>query len=379
MDESRIASAINDISLDEIIKTYGDDAPNLVTAFSLASPLIISIFALTIFSLLIVLQYCIPREDTGSNSHYTKQKKAAIISFVTIGFVRLVLIVAFDGSATHYTQNLFEVELERIHHDNNTEHNILYSTPFILLAFDVAFLMIYLVVVIVLALLIKFKVDVKGYYHLAVTLSLPIASILLHLPYIAIAYLNDANHAGSVLILYTIVTLLEFIVLQFIFTQWYTLDSKHSHLSMKCHACLVLIMIFSLILLYGIISISVCFFYYLPINHSISSTSNQIIIIYQTGLVFVGAFIAYKAIFETRNVFVKALDGCKEDLRNLLDEQEEGGWETSTDQEKLTIFYQHIIKYAIPTLNNRVPVTELLQGARSTHEGDQQSTPDHEE
>ena len=223
---------------------------------------------MTIFFLLILLQYCIPGEDAGSGSYYTKRKKAAIVSFVTIGFVRLALIVAFDGSATHYTQNLFEVELERIHHDKNTEHNILYSTPFILLAFDIVFLMIYFVAVVVLGLrILRFKVDDKGYYHLAFTLSLPIASILLHLPYIAIAYLNDANHAGSVLILYAIVTFLEFIVLQFIFTQWFTFrHSKPSYCSIQCHViCLVLIMISSLCLLYGIIGIFVCFFL-LPTN-----------------------------------------------------------------------------------------------------------------
>ena len=92
-----------------------------------------------------------------------------------------------------------------------------------------------------------------------------------------------------------------------------------------------------------------------------------------------GAVVAYKAIFETRNVFVKALDGCYKDdiLTELLDEEEKDGWGTNTDQEKLNIFYQHIIKCAIPTLKNRVIVTEQIQSARSTHPGDQQGTPEH--
>ena len=377
MDESRIASAINAASFDELIKTYGNDTSNLVTTFSITSPLVISISAVTIFPLLIILQCCIPREDTDNNGQYTEQKKAAIVSFVTIGFVRLSLIVALDGSATHYTQNLFEVELKRLHHNDNTQHNILYSTPFILLALDLVFWLAYLVIVIRLAVrLIKSNVDDKGYYHLAFTLSLPIASILLHVPFIAIAYLNDANHAGSVLILYTVVTFLEFIILKFIFTQWFNLSSNSQNI--KYHACLVFVIIFSLCLLYAIITISVCFFYYLPINHSISSTSNQIIIIYQTGLVFVGAVVAYKAIFETQNVFVKALDGCKNEIETqLLDENEAARWGRSTDQKKLTIFYQYIIKYAIPELRNRSRVTiPQLEGERSsgTNEGNQQGT-----
>ena len=55
--------------------------------------------------------------------------------------------------------------------------------------------------------------------------------------------------------------------------------------------------------------ICVVFLYYLPINYSISST---IIIIYQTGLIFVGAIVAYKTVFKRRNLFFKALDNCKE-------------------------------------------------------------------
>ena len=255
--------------------------------------------------------------------------------------------------------------------------------------------------VIVCAMIIIF--DGKAfYYYLTLTLSVPIASILLHLPYIATAYLNDANYAGSVLILYTVVTFLEFIVLQFIFIQWFNLKPAEQHNSepensvepsqencesvqqqnsepenlpppeassaeveksevqgSQCHSPLsryslcrlvsfIAIVFFSLFFLYWIIGISVCFFYYLPINHSISSTSNQIIIIYQTGLIFVGAIVAYKTFFKRRNLFVKALDDCEEEVvKDLLTEEEKLGWGTNTDQEKLTIFYRYIIKYAI--------------------------------
>ena len=253
-----------------------------------------------------------PKEgQLPTNYHYTKEKKAAITSFVIIGFVRLSLIVALDFSATYYTKNLFEAELNRIHHDYNIEHGILYSTPFFLLVYDVICLLAYIISV--TALLIRSKFDDKGlnFYHLALTVSVPTASILLHLPYIAIAYLNDANHAGSVLILYTVVTFLEFIILQFIFIQWFNLKLVENEKSqyIKCHlVSFVVIVILSLFFLYCIVGIFVCFFYYLPINHSISSTSNQIIIAYQTGLIFVGAIVAYKTIFEKRDPLVEALE-----------------------------------------------------------------------
>ena len=409
------------MSFDNTIRTYGDNAANLVAIFSITSPLIITVCTWIVFSLLIGtqcyshtrqqdktmdnmdnstllmrLQRCITNVRHSPNSHYTKDKKAAIVSSVVIGFVRLLLIVALDCSATFYTLNLFEIKLEKIHHNRDSAHRILYSTPFFLLAYDATCLIVYAIsVVTVCAKIINF--DGKTfYYYLTLTLSVPIASILLHLPYIATAYLNDANYAGSVLILYTVVTFLEFIVLQFIFIQWFNLkpaddDSKpedssqenqkpvhgqnaspspghepssakeaksvtqgsqcHSpNLSRYCHlVSFTVIVFFSLFFLYWIIGISVCFFYYLPINHSISSTSNQIIIIYQTGLIFVGAIVAYKTFFKRRNLFVKALDDCEKEIVKdfLLTKDEKSGWGKNTDQEKLTIFYRYIIKYAI--------------------------------
>ena len=393
VDESSIASAINEMSFDNTIRTYGDNAANLVAIFSVTSPLIITVCTWIIFSLLIGtqcyshtrqqdktttmdnmdnstllmrLQHCITNVRHSPSSHYTKDKKAAIISSVVIGFVRLLLIVALDCSATFYTLNL----LEKIHHDRDSAHRILYSTPFFLLAYDATCLIVYAIsVVTVYAKIINFDGE-TFYYYLTLTLSVPIASILLHLPYIATAYLNDANYAGSVLILYTVVTFLEFIVLQFIFIQWFNLKLAEQHNSKpedssqknqksadkqntesnsrspaheassakeaksvkqgsQCHSktCLsrchlvsfTVIVFFSLFFLYWIIGISVCFFYYLPINHSISSTSNQIIIVYQTGLIFVGAIVAYKTFFKRRNLFVKALDDCeKEIVKDLL-------------------------------------------------------------
>ena len=346
------------------------------------------------------------------------------------------MIVALDASATHYTQNLSEPELGRIHHESNTEHKILYVSPYILLALDVFFLIAYGTSVITCCALIKY--GDRGYYCLLLTICVPMASILLHLPYIAIAYLNDANHAGSVLILYTVVTFLEFIILQFIFIQWFNLEpvnseisrppqcgtqaarsdgqerqgslpqdgtpaqspvapsqsqsqsrpssrqsgsttiianhsegielssiagdaqdpvctqrktKRESRFSLRRFVCFGLIVFSSLLSLYCIVGICVSFFYYLPINHSISSTSNQIIIVYQTGLVFVGAIVAYKTIFKKRDKFVEALDECEDKVKDsLLNKEKNVNWVASTDQEKLNIFYRHVITYIILNL-----------------------------
>ena len=54
----------------------------------------------------------------------------------------------------------------------------------------------------------------KEYIFLALSTSGPILSVVIHLPYIAIAYLNDAYHASSIFIYYTIVTFVLFSALE---------------------------------------------------------------------------------------------------------------------------------------------------------------------
>lgn len=121
-----------------------------------------------------------------------------------------------------------------------------------------------------------------------------------------------------------------------------------------------------------------CFFYYLPINHSISSTSNQIIIIYQTGLIFVGAIVAYKTVFKQRNLLVKALDNCKDEdlvqIKESTGKLDTADWEKRSDQDKLIMFYTHIITNVIQSLTKNIEeVSEIQTTGQNTQAADQSS------
>ena len=338
-----------------IIRTYGDDAQGLVTIFSIVYPLVL-LLIIVVAGIPIGWLYYIHRQmysDRNQSSKFptlSRRFKAAIISIIIISFVRLLFINFLDGAAVYYTVNLSDSKLIEIHNTDNAEHGILYIIPIVLLLLDLMLFAVYagMVCIIPAILSFEFTKSDNGYYWLILSLLNPFASICLHLPFIAIAYLNDANYAGSALILYIIITFVEFITLEFIFIQWLKLEQVD-----KKHYCsFIIIVSVSLLLIYCIVCISVCFFYYLPIHQSISSTSNQIITIYQTGLIILGAAITYKTFFRRRNVYIKALVKNEGNIKkNLLcDVEKKQKWDKSTDQEKLTMFIGHIITDVIPRL-----------------------------
>ena len=248
------------------------------------------------------------RNQSGKFPTLSRRFKAAIISIVVISFIRLLFINFLDGAAVYYTVNLSDVKLMEIHNTDDVGRRILYIIPIILLLLDLMLFTVYagMVCIIPAVLSFEFTKSDNGYYWLISSLLNPFASICLHLPFVAIAYLNDANYAGSTLILYIIITFVEFVTLEFLFTQWFKLkqvDVKKKHL--VCCSFMIIVPL-SLVLIYCIVFMSVCFFYYLPIHQSISSTSNQIITIYQTGLIILGAALTYKTFFRKRNVYIKA-------------------------------------------------------------------------
>ena len=393
IDESQGATAVNNVSFDKLIESYGDDKPPyLVTTFGITYPFILVTMTLFIISLQLVLSYCVQtaRNEEKRKPKLTREIKAAIISFTIISFVRLVLILTLDGLAIYFTENLTDREFSNIHYKCKDEtcraYNILYYTPHCLLIIDVIALVAHMIAATIATFSMYFSCKShqqtksipfccrftcmstdKNYYCLALTLLFFLISILGHLPYIAIAYLNDANYAGSVFIFYTIVTFLEFIILELTLISWFKLSADDKIKSASCSfVCFcqnfgfVCLIGWSLFFLYIIVAISVCFFYYLPINHSISSTSNQIIIVYQTGLIFVGAIFMYRTVFKRRNPIIRALDKCNDEVKKALvnsEPEKKIEWQTITDQEKIIIFYQYMIANCILSRKQKVPAS----------------------
>ena len=363
IDELQGATAVNRVVFDNTIRSYGDDTQNLAASLSVAYPFILLISVLiiaVIIGLLMCVQctrICKHKSKTTEGKQYKKlsyKYKAAIISIAIIVAIRLIMMLALDAAAIYYTFKPSTVDIKEIH---NSDDEVLYYAPFGLLTVDLLSAITY-VVIVCTASACKTRSCGAGsksntafsdirYYIIALTLFCFLATALVHLPYVAIAYINDPNYAGSVFIFFTIATFLEFIILELIFISWFKFntevtpsDEVHRKYCSTTFTFTIIAMILSLSLLYLMLSVSVCFFFYLPIKHSISNPPNQIIIIYQTGLIFAGALVTYKTIFKRQsNPLIRALKNSA--VKNSLPNEIE--LEAISDRKKLANFYSFII------------------------------------
>ena len=347
---------------------YGNDTHYISVIFSLMYPVIIPISLLGIIIPLIILYVCTHKHKfmyTSGRLQRTRfrklhrQVRAGILSLAIISFAWLLVILALDIASIRYTEilpNRFPTETEEIHPDPKEEsdediyyHSMLYYLPHTLFAYDILFSVAYIAIIVVAIVTHICQADKQQsetehddriYYFLALTVICPILSLMTHLPFIAIAYLNDANHAGSVFIFFTIITIIEFLILELSFISFFKLLENTSQVSKTNLSCnrsvsiksflVVLVVVVCLCFFLFLLAISVCYFYFLPIVQSISRSSNQVIAIYQTILIFIGAFILYKTIFKKTDPLIKALN--QKEVGNMISKSATEEWEASNDR-----------------------------------------------
>ena len=386
VDDSYAASAINRATFDKTIKRYGNDRNYNSVVFSLVYPVMMPISLLGIVVPLIMLYVCTHKHKfvyTSGRLQRTRfrklhrQVRAGIISLTIISFAWLLVILAMDMASIRYTEilpNRFPNHTLEIYPDPEDGGDdifyyylsMLYYLPHTLFAYDILFSVAYIAIIIV-AIVSHFcqddeqqtEHDDRIYHVLALTVICPILSLLTHLPFIAIAYLNDANHAGSIFIFFTIVTIVQFLILELSFISCFKLLENTSQVSKTNLSCnpsikcfLVVLVVVVCLFFYFLLAISGCYFYYLPIVQSISRSSNQVIAIYQTILIFIGAFILYKTIFKKTDPLVKALN--QKEVGNMISKSATEEWEASNDRDKLISFYSFVIMDVIKNLS-KVP------------------------
>ena len=171
----------------------------------------------------------------------------------------------------------------------------------------------------------------SAFIILSATVLCPIFCIIAHSPYIAIAYLNDGDHASSMFIYYTVLFYLLFGVI-WLFFHWcqhfldeMTQNTKNNNQDNSnekkyrvlgcctigeiergtrneatskeqrhCFITAVIILIFvALLFLLGLIVVISCYFVLIPINKSISNAPNRLLSIYQSGGFLIGTFIVF--------------------------------------------------------------------------------------
>lgn len=158
-------------------------------------------------------------------STYLKQKQAGIIGVAIISFLAVAYIIALDSAALGYRENPPKSIINRIHHRNGVGNHftLLYEIPTIVMVLDCVFGMLSICLISLSSVLFycNYKKIIffdenccNPFFFLSMSSLGFVFCIVTHLPFIAIAYLNDAFHAGSIFIYYTIVSLVLFALIE---------------------------------------------------------------------------------------------------------------------------------------------------------------------
>ena len=372
LDNSYRAVAVCKETLEGLLEERTENMPiKLVHVFGVCPFIALGLIWLIII-IMLTLYGCTGRLE--NRPHLNRQRKSVILSIALISTSRLVYCIVMDGFAIHFRKSTLQSDLKNIFFDGKfgDYHHLLYRVPDILLGFDVISLAV-LVILVIIAVILKNDIHVhcvhlyqrirgyesvpgsnqpingeseqadaggntwnenRHYYFLGLTSLCLLFSILLHSPYIITAYLNDAQHAGSIFIFYTTLTLIEFGLLQFSFNR--SLESHNDlcgnavrkYMTMTCG---IISAVLIPLLLYGLTVVIMLYFYFVPTDDSISSIPNQMVVSYQTAILFVGAYIAYASIFKKKSSLQTALRDTHPT------------WNSLTDQEVLTEFYREMI------------------------------------
>ena len=181
---------------------------------------------------------------------------------------------------------------------------------------------------------------------------------MVHLPYITIAYLNDASHATSMFIYYTLVVFAFFSAIDLTYSTY--IDAliiareKPSQNSEEGQGLRRIFGFYSqerriqnlsafgtpafAILIVCLVGMTTAALVTVPISKAFTDASNRLLGFYQTAFVFVGAYVVYKSLLEKKPL-EKAIESRKIPIRNGDTEQ----WKNLTKDEKITELYSRVI------------------------------------
>jgi hypothetical protein len=165
-----------------------------------------------------------------------------------------------------------------------------------------------------------------AYIVLGCTVVYASLSVLLHCPYIILAYINDAELTGSMFVFYTVSWGLMFLAISRFYIVYQDLvlpchtkiltcyqnqnqerdpllgNIRQSCSKMFCNSFIFILYSLSFsILILGSVTLLTCYLVVLPITNGLSHLFGRLIETYNTALVIVGAFVTYKTFIEKRN------------------------------------------------------------------------------
>ena len=158
-------------------------------------------------------------------------RKPLIFSTALLSAFATLYMLALASAAVHFRDHDMDKNLRTIHNfeSRNTPYDILYSLPVAVMVCDL-FSAILCVIAVSVGLFFltccptrtccSSDYDTKNgcsYFLLSASIIFPIFSIFIHFPYIAIAFLNNAYHAGSIFVYYSVLSFALFVMIELIF------------------------------------------------------------------------------------------------------------------------------------------------------------------
>lgn len=337
-------------------------------------PIAATVSALIIITILLILygHGCggICKLKNNTKTTLKKQDKATTVALSVVSFVRILIFIGLDSAAVYFMYSCSDPRVEALCKFSNLIHN----TPTALLVCDIGALVAFFIIVVIPIILYCIKklpspaphklgqlnpssagsaadsqskakllpktdqdqnqsdqIDELQYYCCALSVICFIFSCLIHTPYVAMAYLSDAHYATSILIYYMTILFIEFGVIQYTITFYFDPESF-----IYKNKWLTILLIVSLILLLYCLVLSVSFFYYyIPMINVVTNLPNEGVVVYQTAIVLVGAYITYKTLIKAENSEQSINDNHHTNLKEAEIALLECEIDYETDQAKL--------------------------------------------
>ena len=200
------------------------------------------------------------------------------------------------------------------------------------------------------------------YLLLALSILPTVISFTVHLPYITIAYLNDASHATSMFIYYTLVVFAFFSAIDLTYSTYidaliiarekqsqntsnneerqhglrrifgfYNQERRIQNLSAFGTPAFAILIVF-------LVGMTTAALVTVPISKAFTDAPNRLLGFYQTAFVFIGAYVVYKSLVEKKPLEI-AIESRRTPVRNGDAEQ----WKNLTKDEKIAELYSCVI------------------------------------
>ena len=224
----------------------------------------------------------------------------------------------------------------------------------------------------------------KLFLCLALSTLGPTISLVIHLPYVFIAYLNDASYATSIFIYYTIIVFVLFGALDLCCgtcigaiikrennergSNMYPCFKECNVTGIITFAIIIPIFTFLIVVLVGMVTAALVV---IPISSSIRDAPNRLLGFYQTVFILGGAYLVYRNFFKKTPTLESVVKDKETSIFQIGNTNQNVRWEGLSNDEKVAAFYSHLVTI-VANINPSDPriIPRLLNEQRRESQGE---------